>query len=49
MGAALAACVYFKVPLAVAWHPGWLTWVSIALFLGLTGYLARAARKLLQE
>jgi putative OPT family oligopeptide transporter len=49
LGVALAACVYFKLPLAVGWHPGWLTWVSMALFLGLAGYLARAARKSLQE
>jgi putative OPT family oligopeptide transporter len=45
LGVALAACVYFKAPLAVRWHPGWLTWASIVLFAGLAAYLARAARK----
>lgn len=47
LGVALAACVYFKIPLAVAWHPAWLAWASLALFLGLAGYLAQAARKTL--
>ena len=45
LGVALAACVYFKVPMAVKWHPGWLAWASLALFLGLAAYLAKAARK----
>jgi hypothetical protein len=48
LGVALAACVYFKVPMAVAWHPGWLGGVSLALFLALAGYLARAAGKTLR-
>jgi putative OPT family oligopeptide transporter len=48
LGVALAACVYFKVPLAVAWHPGWLGWASLALFLALAAYLARAARQILR-
>lgn len=48
LGVALAACVYFKAPLAVAWHPGWLTWASLALFLALAAYLARAARTILR-
>jgi uncharacterized oligopeptide transporter (OPT) family protein len=47
LGVGLAACVYFKVPLAVAWHPGWLAWASLALFLALAGYLAKAARTML--
>jgi uncharacterized oligopeptide transporter (OPT) family protein len=48
LGVALAACVYFKVPLAVAWHPAWLAWASLALFLALAGYLAKAARTTLR-
>ena len=48
LGVALAAFVYFKVPLAVAWHPGWLTWASLAAFAGLAAYLAKAARKSLR-
>jgi len=44
LGVALAACVYLKVPLAVAWHPTWLAWASMALFLALAAYLAKAAR-----
>jgi putative OPT family oligopeptide transporter len=48
LGVALAACVYFKVPMAVAWHPGWLAWASLALFLALAAYLARAARRILR-
>jgi putative OPT family oligopeptide transporter len=49
LGVALAVVVYLKWPLAVAWHPGWLTWASLALFLGLAAYLARSARKTLDE
>ena len=48
LGVLLAVCVYFRWPLAVAWHPGWLPWVSLALFLALAGYLAKAARKILE-
>lgn len=48
LGVALAACVYFKLPLAVAWHPAWLGFASLALFLALAGYLARAARRTLR-
>jgi putative OPT family oligopeptide transporter len=47
LGVLLAVCVYFRWPLAVAWHPGWLSWVSLAAFLGLAGYLFRAAKKFL--
>lgn len=47
LGVILAVFVYNKWPLAVAWHPSWLMWVSIGLFLGLAAYLARAARKTL--
>lgn len=47
LGVALAAFVYFKVPLAVAWHPAWLTWASLAVFAALAAYLARAGRKAL--
>lgn len=45
LGVILAVFVYKKWPLAVAWHPSWLAWVSIGLFLGLGAYLARTARK----
>lgn len=45
LGVVLAVFVYKKWPLAVAWHPSWLVWASIGLFLGLAAYLARAARK----
>lgn len=48
LGVALAACVYLRVPLAVAWHPSWLAWASMALFLALAGYLAKAARRTLR-
>jgi putative OPT family oligopeptide transporter len=48
LGVALAAFVYFKLPLALAWHPSWLTWASLALFAGLAAYLAKAGRKSLQ-
>lgn len=44
LGVGLAVCVYLKWPLAVSWHPGWLTWVSMAAFLGLAAYLVKAAR-----
>lgn len=47
LGVVLALFVYCKWPLAVAWHPGWLAWVSLAAFLGLAGYLMKAARKIL--
>jgi putative OPT family oligopeptide transporter len=47
LGVLLAVCIYFKWPLAVAWHPGWLAWVSLAAFLGLAVYLLKAAKKIL--
>ncbi|MEO6095126.1 MAG: oligopeptide transporter, OPT family [Fibrobacteria bacterium] len=47
VGVALAVVVYLKWPVSVAWHPAWLTWTSLALFLGLAAYLARAAKKTL--
>jgi putative OPT family oligopeptide transporter len=47
VGVLLAVCVYFKWPLAVAWHPAWLAWFSLAAFLGLAAYLGKAARKIL--
>lgn len=45
MGVALAAAVYANWKLQVAWHPGWLTWVSMAAFLGLAAYVARVGRR----
>lgn len=48
LGVFLAACLYYKLPLAVAWHPDWLKWASLALFAGLAAYLAKSARKTLQ-
>ena len=47
VGVVIAVFVFKKWPMAVAWHPSWLTWISLALFLGLAGYLARAAKKVL--
>ncbi|MEO7424550.1 MAG: oligopeptide transporter, OPT family [Fibrobacteria bacterium] len=47
LGVLLAVAVYFKWPLAVAWHPGWLSGVSLLLFLALAAYLAKAAKKIL--
>jgi putative OPT family oligopeptide transporter len=48
LGVALAVFVYFKWPLAVAWHPSWLAWASLAAFLGLAAYLGKAAKKVLE-
>jgi putative OPT family oligopeptide transporter len=48
VGVLLALVVYFKWPLAVSWHPGWLAWVSLAVFLGLAVYLGKAAKKILE-
>jgi putative OPT family oligopeptide transporter len=48
LGVALAVALYMKWPLTVAWHPAWLTWVSLALFLGLAAYLARSGKKTLE-
>lgn len=47
LGVVLAVFVYMKWPLVVGWHPAWLTWVSIGAFMGLAGYLAKAAKKTL--
>lgn len=45
MGVLLAAAVYAGWKLQAAWHPAWLSWVSLAAFLGLAAYLARPGRK----
>ena len=48
LGVLLAVFVYLKWPLTVGWHPAWLAWVTVALFLGLAGYLAKTAKKTLE-
>lgn len=45
MGVLLAVAVYVQWKLQIAWHPGWLQWVSMAAFLALAAYLARGARR----
>ncbi|HKP96131.1 MAG TPA: oligopeptide transporter, OPT family [Fibrobacteria bacterium] len=48
LGVVLAVFVYCKWPLAVTWHPAWLAWVSLAAFLALAAYLAKAGKKTLE-
>jgi putative OPT family oligopeptide transporter len=43
MGVGIAAAVYLDVKLKLTWHADWLHWLSLALFLALAAYLARAS------